>query len=430
MRICVIGLGRLGLPWALLADRAGHEVRGLDVDGARVAAINSRTVSTQEPGVSALLADPGCALSASIDPAEALADTELSVVTVSTPSQVDGSFGLAAVLGAMETIACQARRLAPRHVVVLKSTVSPGATSGAVRAALEATGDLDTSCGVGLVHAPEFHAIGSIVRDITHPYQVILGGEEDWALSRAEQLHRSLAVQEIQVTRLDAEGAELAKLAGNSFRTMKVAFANSLAELCTAYGSDPKSVCAAVGVDPHIGHGFLSPGLPYGGPCFPRDNPALGAAATAVGLSPALPAAVEAANQRRFAELEGAALAAAPGPIGIVGVGFKLGSDELEGSPALELARRWQAAGREVLVYDPLVDVTGFAAAVSLATLIDRCAVVLLAAADERLAADLQAELAGRDRHVVVIDPWGAISRERREVLGAISPGLSHVAAD
>jgi UDPglucose 6-dehydrogenase len=427
MRLCVVGLGRLGLPWALVADAAGHEVLGLDVDSTRVAAINRRDVDTREPEVAALLGDPGCGLLATTDPAEALADAELSVVTVSTPSQVDGSFGLAAVLAAVEAIGGQARRLAPRHVVVLKSTVSPGATEGAVRAALGAASGLDPSVAPELVHAPEFHAIGSIVHDIAHPYLVILGGREAWALSRAEQLHRSLAEEPVQVAWLDAAGAELAKLASNSYRTMKIAFANSLAELSVAYGSDPQAVCAAVGADPHIGHGFLSPGLPYGGPCFPRDNPALRAAAAAARVPAPLPKAIEAANERRFRELEETVLAAAPGPIGIVGISFKPGTDELEGSPALELARRWRIAGREVVVHDPLAVASGPTAPVSLRTLVESCVVVFVAVADEHQATELQAELASRERVPAVVDPWGALSRPKP--VAGTRPGLSAHAA-
>jgi UDPglucose 6-dehydrogenase len=424
MRLCVVGLGRLGLPWGLLADAAGHEVRGLDVDAKRVAAINRRLLDTREPGVGALLEDPRCGLTATTDPAEALARAELSVVTVPTPSRADGSFGLAAVLAAVREIGAHARELDARHVVVLKSTVSPGATDGAVRAALTASArrasagapadaadgsDGAAGTSLGLVHAPEFHAIGSIVRDITHPYQVILGGSEEWALSRAHELYASLIEEDVPIVRLDAAGAELAKLASNSFRTMKIAFANTLAELSTAHGSDPRAVCAAVAADPHIGRGYLAPGLPYGGPCYPRDNPALRAAASAAGVVAPLPAAIEAANERRFDVLERAALEAAPGPIGIVGIAFKAGTGELEGSPALELAERWRRAGREVLVHDPLAR-TPAGTSVPLGTLLDSCAVVLLAAADARLTAQLQVELDSRERRPRILDPWGALT--------------------
>lgn len=409
MRLCVIGLGRLGLPWSLVASAAGHDVRGLDVNRKRVRAINRRRVDTREPGVAALLGDPRCGLTATSNPAEALADTELSVVTVPTPSEADGSFGLEAVLAAMEAIGAHAHQLPPRHVVVLKSTVSPGATGGPVHSALAAASGPDND--LGLVYAPEFHAIGTIVHDITHPYLLILGGDQEWALSRAEELHRSLAETVVSVARLDTTGAELAKLASNSFRTIKIAFANSLAALCSAYGSDAQSVCAAVGADPHIGRGYLRPGLPYGGPCYPRDNPALRAAASATGLAAPLAEAAEAANDQRFRELERVGLAAAPGPIGIVGLGFKPGADELEGSPALELARRWQAAGREVAVHDPLAAGPSSSMSASLSALLDTCSVVLLAAPDASLMAELHVELIGRACHPPIIDPWGALSR-------------------
>jgi UDPglucose 6-dehydrogenase len=400
----------------------------LDVDGGRVAAINRREVNTREPGVRALLRDRSCRLAATCDPAEALAGSEISVVTVPSASQADGSFGLGAVLAAVEAIGGQASRLARRHVVVLKSTVSPGATDGVVAATLARASAREASVELGLVHAPEFHAIGSIVHDITHPYLVILGGREDWALSQAEDLHGSLAEEVIPFARLDPTGAELAKLASNSFRTMKIAFANSLAELCSALGSDPQAVCAAVGADPHIGRGYLGPGLPYGGPCYPRDNPALSAAAAAAGVPAPLPEAIEAANERRFTELERAALTAAPGPIGIVGIGFKAGADEREGSPALELARRWRAAGREVLIHDPVALTPDLASAISLGALLDSCAVVFLAAADERLVAALQAELDTRERCPPVVDPWGALSRPRQET-AARHPRVSPQAA-
>jgi UDPglucose 6-dehydrogenase len=424
MKLCVVGLGRLGLPWALVADAAGHQVRGLDVDGTRVNAINERLLDTREPGVNALLGDPRCGLIASTDPAAALAHAELSVVCVSSASRADGSFDLTSVLSAVAAIGAHAHLLGPRHVIVLKSTVSPGATEGAVRAALAAAVGPDGADLPGLVHAPEFHAIGSIVHDITHPYQVILGGSEQWALSRAQELYASLTEHETPIARLDATGAELAKLASNSFRTMKIAFANSLAELCTAYGSDPHAVCAAVGADPHIGRGYLGPGLPYGGPCYPRDNPALRAAAAAAGVPAPLPAAIEAANERRFQEIEDTVATATGGPIGIVGAAFKLGTDELDGSPALELARRWRASGREVLIHDPLALATDAAASVSLAELLDSCAVVFLAAADERIVAELQDELDGRERRPPIVDPWGVLSR-RRQASAATPPRAS-----
>jgi UDPglucose 6-dehydrogenase len=414
MRVCVLGLGRLGLPWALAADAAGYEVRGFDLDASRVQKINERRIDTREPGVEALLHGPNCDLIATTNPAEALDGAEFSVVSVPTPSLTDGSFGLSAVIATVEAIGAHAGQLAMDHVVVLKSTVSPGATDGKVRPALERASGLSAALPPELVYAPEFHAIGSVLHDITHPYLVIVGGREEWALERAAKLHRSLAAEPVSVARLDAPGAELTKLASNCFRTMKIAYANALAELCVAYGSDPTAVCAAVGSDPHIGSGYLAPGLPYGGPCYPRDNPALRSAAASVGIPALLPEAIEAANERRFAELEQAALGGPAGPIGVVGIGFKEGTDEFEGSPALELARRWRSAGREVLVHDPLVPIGDTHVPTALRELLGSCATVLLGSSDATLLAELASELKLCESPPRVLDPWGALSASGR----------------
>jgi UDPglucose 6-dehydrogenase len=428
MKVCVVGLGRLGLPWALLADTAGHEVRGLDLDSERVSAINARRVVTSEPEVAELLSDPNCALLASSDPAEALREAELSVVTVSTPSEPDGSFGLSAALAAMRDIGTHALAPNRRHVVVLKSTVSPGATEGALRSALVEAAATEPSASIGLVHAPEFHAIGSVVHDIRNPHVVIIGGSEQWAVSRAHELHASLAGRAVPVALLDAAGAELAKLASNSFRTMKIALANSLADLCRGYGSDPAAVCEAVGADPHIGRGYLGPGMPYGGPCYPRDNPALTAAAAAIGRPAPLTAATQEANECSFAALEQTALAVHDGPIGIAGIAFKAGTDELEGSPGLELARRWIAAKREVLVHDPLARAPKGTRSVTLAELVTTSSTVLLALPDESLATGLAFELSRCVSPPRVMDPWGML-KAWEESDDAIRPAMSLPAA-
>ena len=213
---------------------------------------------------------------------------------------------------------------------------------------------------------------------------------------------------------MDATGAELAKLASNSFRTTKIAFANSLAELCAAHGSDPRAVCAAVGADPHIGRGFLIPGLPYGGPCFPRDNPALSAAAALAGVPAPLPEAVEAANEQRFREFEGAVLAAAPDRSGSPG---SLSSRAPTSSRARQrsslpsagrpLGVRWSCTIRlpahQALprpAHSPLCS-----------TPAPSCSSLWLTRSQ---ATELLAELAGREHPPAVVDARGALSRPRR----------------
>jgi UDPglucose 6-dehydrogenase len=314
------------------------------------------------------------------------------------------------VIKAVVTIAGSAD-LAPGHVVVVKSTVSPGTISGPVRAAVELGAAAKGTAGPAVVYAPEFHAIGSIVHDIAHPYLLVVGGDEHWAIDRAIELEQSLVDAPVEVARLDPTAAEIVKLASNCFRTTKIAFANSLAQLCAAYGTDAAAVCDAVGADPYIGRRYLAPGLPFGGPCYPRDNPALAAAGTAVGVEVPLAAAVAHANELRYEELLSAALTAGPGAIGIVGVSFKDGVSELEGSPSLELARRLEQAGREVLIHDPRHASVDGRPTVTLEELVRVCSAVFVGAADAVLARAVGDELARHGAGPLVLDPCGLVTR-------------------
>jgi UDPglucose 6-dehydrogenase len=410
MRICAIGLGRLGLPWALVADAVGHDVIGVDVDPARVEAVNTRTLDTTEPEVSALLrAGKTCRLRATTRMAEAIEGADVTVVMVPTPSEPDGSFGAGAVLDAVGSIGALVGRAAEPHVVVVVSTVSPGAIQGAVKETLEAAAGRRLDSRLGLVYAPEFHAIGSIVSDLREPGLLLLGGEQDWADDVVDRLLTSLTSGSVPVRRLSTASAELAKLAFNVFLTTKISFANLVGELCGAYGADGPAVCAVLGEDRRVGAMFFRPGAPFGGPCFPRDNPALAHAARAVGIAAELPAAVEAINQRRYAVLEHAALAASDGPIGLAGLAFKPRTDETEGSPAIELARRWLARGRQVVVYDPLVagdTVPGARAAESIDELVESSGTVVLMNDDPELAELVRAARTRKGCRVPLIDAW------------------------
>jgi UDPglucose 6-dehydrogenase len=397
------------LPWALVADAGGHDVVGVDVDPVRVEAVKMRAVDTPEPEVSALLSAKTCRLRATTRLAEAIEGADVTVVMVPTPSEPDGSLGAGAVLDAVRSIGALVGRAAEPHVVVVVSTVSPGTIQGAVRETLEAAAGRGLDGRLGLVYAPEFHAIGSIVSDVREPGLLLLGSEQDWADEVVDRLLTSLTGGSVPIRRLSTAGAELAKLAFNTFLTTKISFANLVGELCSAYGADGPAVCAVLGEDRRVGATFFRPGAPFGGPCFPRDNPALAHAARAVGVEAELPAAVEAINQRRYAALEHAALAASDGPIGLAGLAFKPGTDEAEGSPAIELARRWLARGRQVVVYDPLVAgdaVPGARVAESVDELVESSGAVVLVNDDPGLAKLVREARTRTGCRVRLIDAW------------------------
>jgi UDPglucose 6-dehydrogenase len=415
MKVCAIGLGRLGLAWSLVADQAGHEVVGVDVDRSVVDAVNSHTVRTLEPGVIEMLKHPNCSLRATTSIADGVAGAEASVIMVPTPGHADGSLSLGAVLDVVAAIGRLVDRAADPHVVVLMSTVSPGSTAGVVRTTLEQARSGGSKFRVGLAYSPEFHAIGSIVRDIRQPDRLIVGAEEAWAGDVATQLVESLLASPVVTRRVSPTEAELAKLLNNCYLTMKISYANFAAELCEAYGANSGVVCDVLGDDPRIGSSCLRPGAPFGGPCYPFDNPVLSASARAVGVVPHIPEAVQAVNERSYGQLEQLIMAATGGTVGFVGLAFKAGTADTEGSPGIELARRVAAKGRKVLVYDPaLADneslVPGADVAYSLADLVASCNVVVLTNDDPMLASQVAVVNQSKPQAAVVVNSWSGAS--------------------
>ena len=212
MRICTIGLGRLGLAWSLVADAAGHDVVGYDIDTDVVEAVNRRRVLTHEPLVTEMLQDPGCRLRATSDARSAVATADVSVVMVPTPSRLDGSFSADRITDAVTMIGDSLRSASGPHVVVILSTMSPGTTAGPVRAALERAAGRVLDDTLGLVHCPEFHAIGSVARDVREPDLVVVGALQEWAAAAATELVFSLTTRQVEVIRMSPTAAELTKL--------------------------------------------------------------------------------------------------------------------------------------------------------------------------------------------------------------------------
>ena len=412
--VAVVGLGRLGLPFALLADRAGHAVIGADTDQQKVRLINERRHVTSEPGVQALLGAGSCRLRATPILEEAIGSADISVVCVPTPSGPAGGFNadivLSVVTEIMKVIEKRDRR---DHLLLIASTLSPGTMSRLVQPLVDGAG-ADRASRVCLVYIPEFHAIGTILRDLESPPMSIIGCCHETAADKAV---RFLGTMRADSARNDhivgfAE-AELAKLALNTMVALRITYANLLGEICSGYpGVDAQVVAGALQDDPRVGTGAFSPGPPFGGPCFPRDLPAMRHAAKSVGVDDGLIAAAESANNahrdwliaRIEAELE------ADDAVGLVGVGFKPGVEEVEGSVGLEIAARLASGRRRVLVHDLRVTAElppGVHWSPSRVHLLENCAAILVL---DNTCAEWEALVAGslgRSRKPVLIDAWG-----------------------
>lgn len=355
-RVSVIGLGKLGLPISACLAARGFNVWGVDTDARKVESVQQRQAVLYEPGLEAMLRNCGPRLNATTDLALAVRETDLSMLIVPTPSEADGSFSLRYILPACRAIGQAIRNKTTYHLVVITSTVMPGATGGVIRENIEGASGM--ACGErwGLCYSPEFVALGSVIKDFLNPDFILIGQYDARSGDGLEAIYRKLHGNAVPASRLSLVNAELAKIAVNTFITTKITFANMLAGICQNLpGGNVDEVTQAIGLDSRIGHKYLKGAIGYGGPCFPRDNRAMAALAHEVQASAALAESVDRENRRNVAGLATLVHRHLPrgGRVGILGLSYKPDTDVVEQSQGVLLARTLADEGVPVTVYDP-----------------------------------------------------------------------------
>lgn len=359
MRVCVVGLGKLGLPLAALAAASGHEVRGFDANPSHIETLRSGRLPIEEPGLPELMELAGARLQFMDRLEDAVSDwAELTCVIVPTPSLSNGYFDNSFVIEAVTQVGASLSAK-QTHVVNIVSTVMPGSCEGVIRDALEKASQRGVGSDLGLCYNPEFIALGTVISDMRSPDMHLIGQSADWAGDLVGRLLASMTLDSVPQQRLTLWEAELVKLAVNNYVTMKVSFANLIAMLVDQgpEGADVDHVTAAIGMDTRIGSRYLKGGAPYGGPCFPRDTRALEALAASFGLPSSLSAATEAANQQLVDYLAEICIGedgnGETATICLVGATYKAESGVLDDSPSVALAQRLTARGAHVSVWDP-----------------------------------------------------------------------------
>ena len=356
MRITVIGTGYLGAVHATCMAESGHEVLGVDVDPARLAALSAGRPPFFEPGLPDLLrrtVDSG-ALRFSTSLAEAGEFGEVHFVCVGTPQQ-PGSY--AADLSHVDAVVDGlAPNLQGGALVVGKSTVPVGTAARLADRIAGLARDVDAE----LAWNPEFLSEGTAVQDTLKPDRVVVGVTSE----RADALLRKVYAPMVEVgcpyISTDLATAELVKVAANSFQATKISFINAMADVCDAAGGDVVTLADAIGYDPRIGRRFLSAGVGFGGGCLPKDIRAFIARAGELGVDEALSFLrnVDEINMRRRQRAVEVARELVGGTflgrnIAVLGAAFKPDSDDVRDSPALNVAAAVQLQGAQVRVHDP-----------------------------------------------------------------------------
>jgi UDPglucose 6-dehydrogenase len=432
MRIAVVGLGKLGAPLAAVLASKGNDVVGIDVDPEVVQLLNDGYAPVDERGLQELVTRSRDRLSATTD-IDAAAGADVSILLVPTPSDERGAFSNHHLLSAVDGIG---RRLSGRdahHVVVVGSTVMPGSCDGVIRPALERASGRVVGDTVGLCYSPEFIALGNVIRDMLEPDMVLIGESDSRAGDILERLYKGVCENDPPFRRMSLVNAELTKIAVNTYVTMKISYANMLADISERLpGANVDVVTDALGLDTRIGGKYLRGAIAFGGPCFPRDNKAFAVLGRDLGAEPLLPEATDAINEAQTARLARIVQSrlADGDSVGILGLAYKPDTGVIDESPGVALARILGEAGYQVHVYDPVATEAAVAALGGLARGY-RSAAEVLERADVSVIATPWAEFAelptaagGRDgEQPVVIDCWGVVADGGRGRIDVIRLG-------
>lgn len=420
--LTVVGLGKLGAPMAACLAARGYTTIGVDVDEAKVAAINEGRAPVFETGLEDMLQQSDGRLSATTDLADAVSRSQLTFLVVATPSEEDGGFSLKWVLPACETIG---RAIGDRddfHTVVLTSTVMPGSTGGAVREALEKASGKRAGEDFGLCYSPEFIALGSVIRDFLNPDFLLVGESDERAGAALASVYRKAVDASAPIARMNFVNAELAKLSVNTFVTTKIAYANMLARICERLPeADVDVVTDAIGLDSRIGKKYLRGAISYGGPCFPRDNVALATLARELGAPAFVAEATDSANRDGISRLADLVEGHLPegGTAAVLGLSYKPNTDVVDESPGLLLLAELVRRGVDAVGYDPAANANAARfldgearLSESLEEAVSAADVVVISTAWDAFGRIEPALLGREGRRRVVIDCWRVVSDE------------------
>tara|TARA_B100001057_G_scaffold484932_1_gene563841 strand:- start:1770 stop:2972 length:1203 start_codon:yes stop_codon:yes gene_type:complete len=345
MKIGVIGAGRLGICFALLAESVGHDVYVSDVRSHYVDQVNAKEICSNEPEVEDLLLRSK-KLRATTSNSEVIKHSDIIFTFVPTPSLDDGSYDCSLV----DSVVCDLLR-APNlegKKFIVGCTTNPGYVDQ-VDKRLEGK-------GISVFYSPEFVAQGSIVRDMRKADMILCGGRDDEGFEKIKLIYTSFMDSDVNFYPMSNTAAEITKISINCFLTYKISYANMIGQILykAGCGDEIPNILSSIGADSRIGSKYLNYGLGFGGPCLPRDNRALGHYADRVGLKYSLPQVTDDFNEAHADFIKNYCVDRNTEglPFFIDSIGYKIGCDLVVESPRLRLVEDLLKDGHKVYVQE------------------------------------------------------------------------------
>jgi len=353
MKIAVFGLGYVGVVSAACLARDGHSVLGVDPNSLKVDLVRQAKSPIVEPGLEELIvaaADAG-RLVAGSDPVAAVSQSELLMVCVGTPGQPNGSLDLSYVRRVVQQIGEQLASATDYKVVVIRSTLLPGSMQSVVIPTLEEYSQRRAGTDFGVCINPEFLREGSAINDYDHPPKTVIGASDERATARVRELYAGLSAPVILT---DLRTAEMVKYIDNSWHALKVSFTNEIGRLCKAMGVDSRVAMRFFCMDTklNISNAYLRPGFAFGGSCLPKDLRALTYQGRLLDVDTPVLGSILASNQLHIAHALAMIRATGQRRVGLLGLSFKEGTDDLRESPIVTLAEQLIGKGYDLAVYD------------------------------------------------------------------------------
>jgi GDP-mannose 6-dehydrogenase len=357
-KISIFGLGYVGAVSLACLARDGHEITGVDIDDSKLELLRNGQAPIVESGIQELTRQvmSHAAVRVTNSVREAILSSDVSFVCVGTPARGNGNQDLGAIARIAEQIGAVLPEKASRHVIVIRSTVKPGTIDEVIKPALERTSAMKAGRDFSLCFQPEFLREGTSISDYDNPPMTIIGADDEFAVETLRSVFGHLPCEFV---RTSVRTAEMVKYACNAFHALKVTFANEIGRVSQAVGVDPHEVMRLVCLDRqlNISPAYLKPGFAFGGSCLPKDLKALLYLAKSCDVDLPMMAHILPSNAAHIEHAIERVLTEGKRSIGMIGLSFKAGTDDLRESPLVVMAERFIGKGLQLRIYDPSVNI-------------------------------------------------------------------------